>query len=105
VLEPELEQWLWHCELAVTEHLRVTPDQLREWTAAFAQRAKMTPEATKRDRPKELFEQIVKVRLKRTISPRDFEHIGRRASIPSLMACPSFAEIVQALRSWFPPVR
>lgn len=104
VLEPELEQWLWHCESALARHLNVTLDQMQDWAEGFARRAKQTPEAVRRASPKELFEDIVKVRLKRTISPRDFEHIGRQASVPGLMACPSFARIVQTLRAWFPSV-
>ena len=103
VLEPELEQWLWHCEPALAEHLHITLDQLREWTTAFAQQAKQPPDSVKRDNPKELFEHIVKIRLKHTISPRDFEHIARRASVVGLMGCPSFATIADTLRGWFPP--
>lgn len=103
VLEPELEIWLWHCESALRAHLDVSADELLKWIEVFAGRARETPEAVKRDSPKDLFEDIVKVRLKRTISPRDFEHIGRRASIRGLMSCPSFAAIAGALREWFPP--
>ena len=103
VLEPELEQWVWHCEAAMVTHFKVSQDQLRAWIAAFAHRAKQTAAAAKRQQPKELFEDIVKGQLKRTISPRDFEHIGRRASVPGLLACPSFAVIAETLRAWFPP--
>ena len=103
VLDPELEQWIWHCEPALAAHLKIAATQLSEWVEAFAQRAGTTIEAAKRDTPKALFEEIVRVRLRKPISPRDFEHIGQRASIPALLACPSFAAIMLALRSWFPP--
>ena len=105
VLEPELEQWIWHCEPALAAHLKVTATELSAWGEAFARRGGTTVEAAKRDAPKELFEEIVKIRMKKPISPRDFEHIGRRASIPALLACPSFAAVVRALRSRFPSPR
>ena len=94
---------MWYCEPALTAHFEISTEQLSEWANAFALRAKTTVEVVKRKNPKELFEDIVKVRLKRTISPRDFEHIGRRASVAGLLACPSLAAIVQTLRAWFPP--
>jgi len=67
-----------------------------------AKAANQTIEALKRTSPKELFEHIMKDRLRRTISPRDFEKIGKQASVRGLMSCPSFAEMMKVLRTWFP---
>ena len=50
---------------------------------------------------KELFEQLMRDHLKRTISPRDFERIGERASTRQLEECQSFKVIADALRLWF----
>ena len=103
VLVPELEQWLWHCEIAVAVHCDVTVAQLDEWVAERAQKLSRAAESLKQEQPKELFEYVLREKLKRTISPRDFEKIGERAGIAGLLACDSFRSIVEALRLWFPP--
>ncbi|BCU06240.1 methylation-associated defense system protein MAD4 [Allochromatium tepidum] len=103
VLVPELEQWLWHCENAVAAHCNVTTAQLEEWVAQRAQKLNISAETLKRNQPKELFEYVMREKLKRTISPRDFEEIGSRAGITKLLACDSFRSIYDALRHWFPP--
>jgi hypothetical protein len=51
---------------------------------------------------KELFEFICLEKLKRSISPRDFEEMGKIASIRSLRKNSSFAKIVILLQDWFP---
>lgn len=103
VLVPELEQWLWHCENAVAAHCGVTTAQLGEWVAGRALKLNISAETLKQGQPKELFEYVMREKLKRTISPRDFEEIGKRAGITGLLACGSFRSIVDALRLWFPP--
>ena len=55
----------------------------------------------KMEQPKELFEFLIRDRLRRTISPRDFEKIGERAGIKGLMMCESFRHVVEILRDWF----
>ncbi len=102
VLVPELEQWLWHCESAVAAHHGVTAVQLQLWVNERAAKLAKTGEELKQQQPKELFEHIVRDRIKRTISPRDFEAIGQRASVHALLACDSFRAIAQTLRAWFP---
>lgn len=102
VLVPELEQWLWFCEPALVAHCGITSVQLQEWVSDQAAKLRQPVEQLKQRQPKELFEHIVRERLRRTISPRDFEEIGRRASVKGLMACPSFRVLVETLRSWFP---
>jgi hypothetical protein len=105
VLVPELEQWLWHCENAVAAHCGVTTAELEQWIAERAQKLRSTISAIKREQPKELFEFLMREKLKRTISPRDFEEIGKRASVAALMACDSFRSIMETLQVWFPPER
>lgn len=102
VLVPELEQWLWHCENAVAAHCGVTVAQLEQWVDDCAQRLRNDGDVIKREQPKELFEYVMRNSLKRTISPRDFEEIGKRASVTALLGCDSFRSIVEVLRLWFP---
>ncbi len=103
VLVPELEQWLWHCESAVAAHCGVTAVELDQWLADLSQKLRKSVETLKQEQPKELFEYVMREKLKRTISPRDFEEIGKRAGIAGLLACDSFRSIVDALCLWFPP--
>ena len=105
VLVPELEQWLWHCENALATHCGVTVNQLMQWVNEHAGKLNKTYEALKAEEPKELFEHVMCKRLKRTISPRDFEKIGQRASIENLMECESFQSIADILREWFPATK
>ena len=102
VLVPELEQGLWFCESALADHCRVSISQLCDWQDEQAHKLGTTAEALKASQPKELFEHIMRVKLKQTISPRDFEEIGTRASITKLRNCDSFLRIADILRTWFP---
>lgn len=102
VLAPELEQWLWYCMPAVSTHLETPTEMLDRWGAEWAAGRKITLADAQRDYPKELFEHILRDRLRRTISPRDFQRIGERAGITRLCDCPSFQQIVTTLRRWFP---
>lgn len=103
VLVPELEQWLWFCESALAAYCGVTSLQLRHWVQESSTKLGRTVEDLKQQQPKELFEAIVRERIRRTISPRDFDEIGQRASVNALLTCNSFAAIARTLRTWFPP--
>ncbi|MBF0239444.1 MAG: hypothetical protein HQM12_17210 [SAR324 cluster bacterium] len=102
ILVPELEQWLWYCEQAVATHCKVSVEQLQQWTESRAHQLGKEPEYLRKQQPKELFEHLMKNRLKRTISPRDFEVIGSIASISALERCESFKFVLETLRIWFP---
>lgn len=102
ILVPELEQWLWFCENTVASHCDVTVNQLTRWQNERAQKLGVSSDALKAEQPKELFEHVMREKLKRTISPRDFEEIGKRASITKLLECASFLAIAEILRGWFP---
>lgn len=102
VLVPELEQWLWFCENALAAHCGVTINQLTQWQDERATKLGRPSATLKIEQPKELFEHVMRERLKRTISPRDFEEIGKRAGVNGLLGCASFLAIVEALREWFP---
>lgn len=102
VLVPELEQWLWYCESAFAAHCGVTVADLGQWAADHARKLGQSVDALKQAQPKELFEYVMREKLKRTISPRDFEEIAKRAGINGLLACESFRSIVDTLRFWFP---
>lgn len=102
VLVPELEQWLWFCENSLAVHCGVTATQLAQWLDERATKLSATSAVLKAEQPKELFEHVMRERLKRTISPRDFEEIGKRAGINGLLECASFLDIVNTLREWFP---
>lgn len=102
VLVPELEQGIWHCVPAVAVHGGLSAARLQAWVDARARALNTTAAELQTARPKDLFEFIMRDKLRRTISPHDFEQIGRRASVRSLSACQSFRQIVDALRDWFP---
>ena len=102
IIVPELEQWLWFCESAVLSHCGLSLDQLQLWLREYAGKTGQSIDNLKRERPKELFEFVMRDRLRRTISPRDFEEIGRLAGINGLMECATFRSIVETLRVWFP---
>lgn len=102
VLVPELEQWLWYCENAVAAHCQIAVNELTKWVDERAKKLGKTVSALKEEQPKELFEHVMRDRLKRTISPRDFEAIGVLAGVNGMLACPSFSYIVGTLRGWFP---
>lgn len=102
VLTPELEQWLWFCDNAIAAYCDIPLEELQQWVQRRASQLGMDIAALKAEQPKELFEHLMRNRLKRTISPRDFEEIGKRASVQALMGCDSFGAITSVLRSWFP---
>ncbi|MDR3088533.1 MAG: hypothetical protein LBU39_01775 [Desulfobulbaceae bacterium] len=102
IFVPELEEWLWRCESALLSHWRIAEDQLQAWLNERAEKLDMTLEALKSQQPKELFEYVMRERLRRTISPRDFAEIGKQAGITGLSECGSFRLFVDVLREWFP---
>ena len=101
VIVPELEEWLWHNLVSVLQHLRLDVEKFEDWRTSFALRYKETPENIHRKAPKELFEFIVREKLRRTISPRDFEKIAERASLADWQNSESFAKVAAILREWF----
>lgn len=102
ILVPELEQWLWFCESAIADYCKTTMTMLSQWQSECALKQRKTVEALHAEQPKELFEHVMREKLKRTISPRDFEGIAQLASITKLQKCDSFLAISQTLRAWFP---
>ncbi len=102
IFVPELEQWLWFCEKALHGHYGVTETELQGWVEEFSRKSATPVESLKREQPKELFEFVVRDRLRRTISPRDFEDIGFRAGVKGLMLCDTFLAVVTILQEWFP---
>ncbi|KAF0224444.1 MAG: hypothetical protein FD176_1200 [Rhodospirillaceae bacterium] len=102
ILVPELEQWLWHCENALAAYCGIDPNQLDQWIEERATKLKITVSELKSSQPKELFEYVMLNKLRRSISPRDFEEIGKKASVKALKACPTFESIISRLTSWFP---
>ncbi len=102
VLVPELECWCWYCENAIRRHYQVKEDDLDRWMSQGATDLGISLDELKLQQPKELFEYIVKDRLRRTISPRDFYEMSRLASVKALLKSDSFKSIVTALRGWFP---
>lgn len=101
VLIPELEQWLWFCEQAVANHYGISPNTLQDWIKLRSDQVESPADELRRDKPKELFEFIVREKIKRTISPRDFEGIGAKISVPALERCQTFSFITGTLRKWF----
>lgn len=102
IIVPELERWLWFCENAVADHYAITRTTLQSWVNDRAGQMDIAADDLKKHKPKELFEYIVRDRLKRTISPRDFAEIGELASVKGLLKCDSFYSVAKVLRAWFP---
>lgn len=103
VFVPELEQWLWHAENALLAHFNLTSAHLNSWVQQYQVKKQcLLVDDLKTNQPKELFEYVIREQLHRTISPRDFEEIGKLASIRGLINCQTFAQIVNVLRTWFP---
>lgn len=100
VLVPE--HWLWFCDSAIADHWGISVAQLQAWVDQRANKLARTVAELKAEQPKELFEHIVRDRLRRTISPRNFEQIGQRASVNALMQCDTFRSMINILRDWFP---
>lgn len=102
IFVPELEQWLWYCENALISYCGISAEQLNTWLADRSGKLGRSIDVIKAEQPKELFEYVMRERLKRTISPRDFSEIGKLAGVNGLMACESFRSVVDVLRAWFP---
>jgi hypothetical protein len=102
ILIPELEQWLWFCEKTVIAHCDISTDQLAQWIQSLSERLGISPDELKALKPKELFEYVVRDKLRKTISPSDFEKIGKKASVKALENCDSFKRIRTTLTKWFP---
>lgn len=102
VLVPELEQWLWSCGNALVAYYKINSEQLEQWKQDKARNDQIDLQHLVDRFPKELFEFIVRERIRRTISPSDFRAIGERASLSRLESCPSFVQLASTLRSWFP---
>ncbi|TYT75104.1 hypothetical protein [Desulfobotulus mexicanus] len=102
IFVPELEEWLWYCEKALLAYWGISANTLEIWLDERANKLGKSIEILKAEQPKELFEYVMRERLKRTISPRDFEEIGRLAGVKGLVACESFRSISSTLKSWFP---
>lgn len=102
IFVPELEQWLWYSENALISYCGISSDQLNTWLSDRSTKLGKSIDVLKAEQPKELFEYVMRDRLKRTISPRDFAEIGKLAGVNGLMACESFRSVVDVLRSWFP---
>ena len=102
IFVPELEQWIWYSESAFMSHLAISADQLNRWLSDLSTKLGKSVDVLKAEQPKETFEYVLRERLKRTISPRDFSDIGKLAGVNGLMACESFRSIVEVLRAWFP---
>lgn len=99
---PELEEWLWHSAPSIATYFGAEQNQLAGWMNEYATKKRLTVEKITKDFPKELFEFICIDKLKRSISPRDFEEIGKIASITALQGSVSFTKILLMLRDWFP---
>ncbi|MCR4318171.1 MAG: hypothetical protein NUW37_17640 [Planctomycetes bacterium] len=105
VIVPEFEEWLWHTQNEVAMHFNIQQADLDSYISEYAEDKKITIEAAKEYRPKELFDFVRGEKLKLPKSPVIFAGIGKKASIPKLMKSSSFATLVSTLRAWFPPAK
>lgn len=101
-LVPELEEWLWYAAPSVAHYFAVEHDKLTGWMNEYAAKKRMSVEELTKKYPKELFEYLCVIKLKRSISPRDFEEIGKSINIKALAQSENFARILELLHNWFP---
>ena len=101
IVEPEFEQWLWYCEQAMSKHFGMAAEQLQQWCEEYAGEQGVSPADIKEQNPKGLLEYTMDKCLDRSLSPRDFEKIGRLASINNLQDCESFRKFTKTLQGWF----
>jgi len=102
VLIPELEEWLWHNTASVCSHFAISEKKLSLWIRDYAEKRRKTADEVRQREPKELFEYVCLERLRRTISPRDFEKIASKASLRGWQKSMSFSAMAALLRKWFP---
>ena len=102
VLSPEVERWLWCTGAALASHFGVSQDEMTDYARLWCDVHDLTLDRAKTEKPKELFEGVVRGGLRRTLSPRDFSRIGALASVRALSAEPGFVRFRAALRGWFP---
>lgn len=102
VIVPELEEWLWRSPSSIVTYFNVQQSILDTWVAEYTTRKRMPREQTMQTLPKELFEHICINKLRQSISPRDFEELGKLASVMALQQSDSFSRILSLLREWFP---
>lgn len=102
IFVPELEQWLWYCESALLSYYKISTQDLNVWITDYSVKRSKSADVLKKEQPKELFEYVIRERLRRTISPRDFSEIGKVSGVTQLMNCRSFRTIIDILRTWFP---
>ncbi len=103
VLVPELEEWIWHDREALCRYLAISASDLDEWIGDYAGRAGRTADQLVMERPKDIFEFVCLEKIRRTISPRDFERIGAVASLVHWQTSDSFRSFCEVLQEWFPP--
>jgi hypothetical protein len=99
---PEIEEWLWYCHSTLAAYFAVEQATVTGWMNDYAAKKKSSIETITTKYPKELFEFICIEKLRRSISPRDFEEIGKMADIRALQGSSSFSRILSLLRHWFP---
>lgn len=102
-LVPELEEWLWQNTASIRSYFGIDEAQLEAWLLELAAKNGLSRSEALARKPKELFEHVVYHRLRRTISPRDFENIAKRASLRDWQRSRSFGRLAGILRDWFPP--
>ena len=104
---PELEEWLWCdpdalCRFYAKINQPIAKELLDKWVAGFAKEHGRSTSDVKRVLPKELFEHIVKVKIRRSLSPAHYEKIAELADLSKWEKSDSFASLVSVLRHWFP---
>jgi hypothetical protein len=99
---PELEEWLWHNPASLERYCEITQQQLQAWMLEFCAHKGCTIDRAQSDLPKEMFEYIRKYKCGKTISPKDFDYIGRICSLQRLRGSASFLRMAEVLQGWFP---
>ena len=104
VVVPELEEWLWHCPASLAGCVGLRMAEFNSLTEESATHLGGPRERCCREKPKELFEEILYRQKRRRPLPEDFAMLGSSAKVDQLCASPTFARLIEILRSWFPAI-
>jgi len=103
IIEPELEEWLWHNEASIQKIFELSDAQLKEFVATFCKKHDCDVRSVTREKPKELLDFICeKVKNRGHLRHKEFGQLASSASLKGWQTSASFRQIVAILQEWFP---
>jgi hypothetical protein len=102
VVVPEIEEWLWHCPRSIAGHVEMTVDRLNVLATQLSTKFSRSRDGCLRERPKELFEEVLYAKKRRRPLPEDFESLAASANLNLWRTSETFARFSSVLEEWFP---